>query len=184
MRLFFRPLMGLAVTAFVGLGTYGVATAPSAFAETHSNCVSFDSSGNITGVTPNCSETFHSPSGSSSNPGADPCNPTDTGTITMNNTQDVFHVTVNGAGDVWLTNTDSGTVSFVPDDSTMAGGSGHWTAWFGGSLNRNSAVLHSTFNIAVHLSDGTTLTSHETVHMSMSASGVQISFDKLVLTCG
>jgi hypothetical protein len=46
-------------------------------------------------------------------------------------------------------------------------------------LNRNNAVFHDTFNIHGTGSDGSTLTAHIIDHMSISASGVTLTFDKI-----
>jgi hypothetical protein len=178
-----RPLLGLMVAASVSVGAYAALPAMGAFAETHSNCATFDNNGNVVSVVPNCSQTIHAPSGASSSPSTDPCNGA-TGTATMNDIHDIFHVNVNGAGDVWITNTDNGTFTFVPDDPTMPSGSGQWSAWFGGSLNNQNTVLTSTFNLTVHLSDGSVVTNHEIMHVTFSASGPNFSFDKPVLSCG
>jgi hypothetical protein len=185
------PMLGFVVAASLSAGAYVALPATTASADTHMNCVTFDNEGNILSWVPNCTQTIHAPTGSNSNPSADPCNQADTGTLTMTDSHDTIHVTVNGKGDIGLTNTDGGPVTFTPDDPTMPSGSGQWTSWFGASLwfgasppkNLNS-VLHGTSNMTVYLSDGTVVTNHETLHMSFSASGVQISFDKSVLTCG
>jgi hypothetical protein len=147
--------------------------------------VTFGNQGNIVSVVPNCTETIHAPAGPSSSPSADPCNPADTGTLIMTDSHDTLHLTVNGAGDVWVTNTDGGPVTFTPDDPTMPSGTGQWTSWFGASLNSKIVILHSTFNMTVYLSDGTVVINHGTIHMSFTASGIpRFSFDKPVLTCG
>ena len=179
-----RRVLAALVVASGGAGAY-VGAAPSAAfaAETHSNCATFDNNGNILSVTPNCSETVHFASPPSSFPGANPCTG-DSGTVTINDDHSVFHVNVNGAGDLWLTGTDGGTTSFTADHPPAPSGSGTWTSWFGASMNSKSAVFHNTFNSTFHLSDGTTVTMHDTAHTTITATGVVISFDKPTLNCG
>lgn len=89
----------------------------------------------------------------------------------------VFHVAVNRNGD-WVTGTQTGTFVFTPVDTTQPSYAGHFTTWFGGSDNRQNAVEHSTFTVHGVGSDGSTLTFHDTMHVSVSASGVTVSFDK------
>jgi hypothetical protein len=86
-------------------------------------------------------------------------------TITYNG---VLHVTVNKAGAFALT----------PDDLTQPTYSGHFTTWFGDSDNRRNGVEHSTFTAHGTGSDGSTLRFHDTMHLSVSASGAVVSFDK------
>jgi hypothetical protein len=57
--------------------------------------------------------------------------------------------------------------------------SGHFAIWFGISDNLNNSVAHSTFNIAGTGSDGSTLTAHAVFHLSMSASGLVVFFDRM-----
>src|SRR5690348_13464178 len=45
----------------------------------------------------------------------------------------VFHITVNNAGDTWITNTQEAWFTLVPDTGTVTY-SGHFAAWFGASL--------------------------------------------------
>jgi len=97
-------------------------------------------------------------------------------TLTYN---DVFHITVNKAGDVWLTGTTAGTFSFTPFDLSRPSYTGHFASWFGASLNKNNYVFHDTFNVHGTGSDGSTLSFHMIDHMSVSASGVTLTFDKI-----
>jgi hypothetical protein len=98
-------------------------------------------------------------------------------TITFNA---VFHITVNQAGDGWETSTATGSFSFAPFDPSRPSYTGHFTDWFGGSFNMNNTVLHDTFNIRGTGSDGSAFSAHLIDHMSISASGVTLTFDKLV----
>jgi len=85
----------------------------------------------------------------------------------------VMHITVNTAGDVWLTSTQEGWFVFVPDDPTMPTFAGHFAVWFGLSDNNRNSVLHDTFNIRATATDGSgaTIAVHAVDHFSVSASG-------------
>jgi hypothetical protein len=82
----------------------------------------------------------------------------------------VFHITVNNAGDTWITTTQEEDFTFVPDVGTLTA-AGHFAVWFGVSLNNQNAVAHDTFNVHGTFSDGTSLTFHAVDHVSVSASG-------------
>jgi hypothetical protein len=110
-------------------------------------------------------------------PATNPCTG-DTGTLTLYITHQVFHINVNGAGDVWVTGTTNGQTTFVPDDPNAPSGTGHWTSWFGGSLNKNNSVLHDTFNLDVHFTNGQTVRFHMINHMSITPGGVSNTFSK------
>ena len=100
-------------------------------------------------------------------------------TITYNG---VLHFTVNKAGDFWATGTMTGTVTAVPLDASNPSFTGRFTTWFGESDNNQNFVDHSTFRLRLTGSDGSTITAHETVHLSSSASGLTVGFDKF--RCG
>ena len=100
-------------------------------------------------------------------------------TITYNG---VLHFTVNKAGDFWATGTMTGTVTAVPLDASNPSFTGRFTTWFGESDNKQNFVDHSTFTLHLTGSDGSTITAHETVHLSSSASGLTVGFDKF--RCG
>jgi hypothetical protein len=82
----------------------------------------------------------------------------------------VFHITINAAGDEWVTNTQEAWFNLVPDTGTVTY-TGHFAIWFGASLNRNNVVLHDIFNIHATGSDGSTLSINIVDHLSMSADG-------------
>ena len=173
--------LAILVLLFAPLGA--VAIPVTAGAETHGNCIQFDANGNIVpgSVVPSCTETFSQQGGQPSFMAAQDCsgNP---GTLEMDVTHQVFHVTVNGAGDIWLTGTTTGAASFTPD----AGGPaalGHWTSWFGGSLNRSSSVQHDTFNLILHTATGT-FQFHMINHMSITPGGIINQFSKSSNPCG
>ncbi len=82
----------------------------------------------------------------------------------------VFHITVNAAGDVWITNTQEAWFTLAPDTGTVTY-SGHFAVWFGVSLNNNNSVSHDAINVRATGSDGSTITINLVDHLSVSASG-------------
>ena len=144
-------------------------------AETHSNCATFDDQGNVVSVVPNCSETITGQGQPpQSFPTANPCNG-DPGTVTITANRWVFHVNVNGAGDVWVTGTTNGTISFTPDDPSRPSGSGPSTNWFGGSLNNRNMAMTDTFMSVLRSTDGHTITVHGVDHVTFNANGTVTS---------
>jgi hypothetical protein len=101
-----------------------------------------------------------------------------TGFLTLTSNA-VFHETVNTAGDDWFTSTQTGDFSFVSFDPAALSYTGHFETWFGGSFNQNNSVLHDTFHVHGTASDGSSLTAHMLDHMSISASGITLVFDKI-----
>jgi hypothetical protein len=91
----------------------------------------------------------------------------------------VFHITINAAGDEWVTTTQEAWFTLVPATGTVTY-SGHFATWFGASLNRSNAVFHDIFNIQATGSDGSTLSLNIVDHLSMSADG-QVN---LFMDCG
>jgi hypothetical protein len=106
------------------------------------------------------------------------------GTITATATNGVAHITTLANGTFWATATFQGTITFVPDNAADASASGHFATWFGDNGNLHNGTSTSTFNAVLFGSDGSRVNAHETFHMSTSASGGSITFDKMVLTCG
>lgn len=107
-------------------------------------------------------------------PSVNPCTG-EPGVITLDAKNAVAHVTTNANG-FWATFTAEGTATFAPTNGTPI--SGHFTIWDGenGNLQNGTATMTATVHI-----DGITM--HETAHMSVSASGITLSFDKSVLVC-
>jgi hypothetical protein len=143
--------------AVVSLGLVGLLAfaAPSAFAGGNG---AFTDTQNLHNVT----QTFHV----DAQCGA----PAGTVTATFNA---VMHITVNKAGDVWLTSTQEGWFVFVPDAAPVPTFAGHFAVWFGLSDNNRNSVLHDTFNVRATATDGSgaTLVIHAVDHFSVSASG-------------
>ena len=57
-----------------------------------------------------------------------------------------------------------------------------YRTWFGEADNKQNGVDHSTFTVHLTGSDGSTIKFHDTAHLSTSASGQMVAFDKPV--CG
>jgi hypothetical protein len=107
------------------------------------------------------------------------------GTATMV-TNSIVHVTVNGAGDVWITETATSHFTFVPNPPNATGApsyKGEFTFWFGESLNKNNLVVHEIGNVVVNGSDGSQITLHLVDHFSISASGAVNKFSIVGVTC-
>jgi hypothetical protein len=174
-----RRLVTVALFA-LALGLVG--SAPAVAAEVHVPFCGIDPV-TLTGGIPGCTFTQNVHGQVQTFPTNVPCvdpmtgPPTGILTITFNG---VFHVTVNGAGDVWVTSTSAGDFSFAPFPPRTVSYTGHFTTWFGASLNRNNGVFHDTFNVHGTGSDGSTLSAHFITHFSMSASGMTLVFDKFV----
>lgn len=174
----------LLVAALFTVGWGLVAAAPAGAAEVHVPFCNVDPI-TLTGGIPGCSFTQNVHGQVQTFPTSVPCidapSPpgpaTGTLTITFNA---VFHVTVNQAGDLWITSTQEGDFSFTPFDPSRPSYTGHFATWFGASLNKNNAVFHDTFNVHGTGSDGSALTAHFVNHVSMSASGMTLVFDKIV----
>lgn len=154
-----------------------------AAAETHSNCYTFDSSGNIVPLTPNCSQTIAVQGGDPLQlPMPNPCTG-DPGTLTLDVKHQNFHVNVNGALDMWVTGTQNGAATFTSSD----GGpdyAGHNTQWFGEQLNRQNASAGDTINVQLTDPAGDTVTFHENDHMTITPAGAVVQFSNIVVTCG
>ncbi len=98
----------------------------------------------------------------------------------------VFHVTKltsgQGAGTLWATGTFTGNFVFTPDNVTQPSYTGYFTTWFGDNNNLHNGTETETMSIHGTGSDGSTLQFHEVAHMSVSATGTTIFFDRP--TCG
>ena len=171
-------MRGIALVGMLACaGALAVAAGPkdARAAETHSNCATFDNQGNILSVTPSCTETIQSDGGPpQSMPAIDPCTG-DTGTLTILTRRSMFHVTVNGAGDVWVTGSQNGTVTFTPDNPSAPSGSGPWASWFGGSQNNRSSVMHDTFHAEIQLTNGQKVSVHMVDHVTINGTGTVTS---------
>src|SRR6266487_3064057 len=90
----------------------------------------------------------------------------------------IFHVTTLANGTYWATFTQTGTFSFVPFDSSQPSFTGHFTVWDGDNWNNRNTTETATFTVHGIGSDGSTLRFHETEHVSSSATGITVSFDR------
>jgi hypothetical protein len=116
---------------------------------------------------------------------ADPCNPSDTGTLTAVSANEVFHATAQADGTFRVTETDEGTVTFTPDNPADASASGHFTAWIGESSNNKNDVQHDTSNFNLQASDGSHVVVHMIDHISTIALGQSTAnFSVQNVTCG
>ena len=97
----------------------------------------------------------------------------------------VEHVTINKAQDGWFTMTFTGTATLTayPPSSVTSDGNGNFTItgppdanvqpftgklteWFGGSFNKQSSVIHSTFFFSGAAANGKTFSIHNVGHFS------------------
>ena len=127
-------------------------------------------------------QTFHN--ATDSFPAVNPCSgASGNATLTYNG---VFHVTTltsgQGAGTFWATGTMTGDFVFAPDNATQPTYTGHFASWFGDNDNLRNGTETSTFNLHGVGSDGSSLKFHEVAHLSISATGITVFFDKP--TCG
>ncbi len=120
-------------------------------------------------------QTFHN--ATQSFPVLNPCSGAPgTVTITYNG---VFHVTMDTTtGTGHFTTTTAGNFVLVPDDQTQPTYTGHFAIWDGANQNIQNFAATETFNLQGTGSDGSVLKFHEVAHLSFSATGVTISFDK------
>ncbi len=107
------------------------------------------------------------------------------------NTESVFHMTyftAPGANEFWFTGTDVDTASTSPDPANGVTYSGHGADWFGGSLNQNNTVMGSTFNLQLTGTDGSRISAHFLMHITVASFGpppvVTSSINVARVTCG
>jgi hypothetical protein len=89
----------------------------------------------------------------------------------------VEHMTINNAGDFWITATLEGSAT-VPGTTF----SGHATAWFGVENNARNFVNHFTANAVGTLADGTSVRIHQQGQFTVNAQGV-ITVNHVTVTC-
>jgi hypothetical protein len=123
-------------------------------------------------------QTFHNATDTS--PSANPCSGAPaTLTLTYNG---VFHATQltsgQGAGTFWATGTMTGAFLLTPDDAAQPTYTGHFATWFGDNNNLHNGTETSTLSAHGTGSDGSTLRFHEVAHLSISATGMTVFFDK------
>jgi hypothetical protein len=109
-----------------------------------------------------------------------PCtNEPGTVTLTYNG---IFHATEltsgQGAGTFWATGTMTGDFVIEPNDATQPSYTGHFATWFGDNNNLHNGTETSILSVHGTGSDGSTLRFHDVAHLSVSASGMTVFFDK------
>jgi len=125
-------------------------------------------------------QTFHN--ATQSFPSPNPCTGA-LGTLTLTE-NGVAHFTFLtsgvGAGTGWGTFTATGTLVFAQVDGVIF--TGHFTAWDGQNFNLQNFAATSILVVHATGTDGSSLTFRDVFHISVSASGITLSFDKP--TCG
>jgi hypothetical protein len=106
-----------------------------------------------------------------------------TATITFNA---VMHVTVltsgPGAGDTHMIGSETGDGVLTPTDPALPTYSGHFTSRFDDNDTLHNRTDTAILTIHATGTDGSTLAFHLVQHVSVSATGVTVSFD--TLRCG
>jgi hypothetical protein len=115
------------------------------------------------------------------NPGElNPCTGA-TGTI-VDDEQDVFHVTSLADG-THMTGHSTVSVTFTPDDPGEVAYEGHETFAFSESSSSRSFVTTMTNHVRVRGADGTFVTLREVEHLSVTPTGVTVTFDRPTFAC-
>jgi hypothetical protein len=122
-------------------------------------------------------------SGTDSFPDVNPCTGA-TGTLTST-FKGVTHVTALPDGSFHDTTTITDRITFVPDDPSQPTYTGKSTTWFGANLNsQNNFTATFTTRFMVKGSDGSRITGHLVVHVTLHADGtVTAEFEKGRVTC-
>ena len=116
------------------------------------------------------------------NPGeTNPCTGA-TGTV-VDEEQDVFHITTLADGTLELSGHSTTAVSFVPDDPSGVVYSGHETSNFSATGSGDTFTTTFTTQLRVRGSDGSFLTFREVAHLTVTASGVKVAFDRPMMLC-
>jgi hypothetical protein len=116
-------------------------------------------------------------------------NPGETNTCTgaigtiIDDEQDVFHITTLADGTLHLTGHSTVTVTFAPDDPEQVAYAGHETFAFTESSQSRNFVTTTTSHVRVKGTDGTYVTVREIAHLTVSPTGVTVSFDRPTFIC-
>jgi hypothetical protein len=98
-------------------------------------------------------------------------------TITYNGVAHATFLTSGvGAGTGWVTFTATGAFTFAGADGVNF--AGQFTAWNGANFNLENFAATGILHVNGTGSDGSSLKFHDVFHMSVSASGITLSFDK------
>jgi hypothetical protein len=92
------------------------------------------------------------------------------GTLEVTIENGMFHITVDAAGDFWITTTIEGTFTFIAAPSGTVF-NGHFMNWFGVEANNLNFVNLGNLTFVGTTSAGSTLSLHLVFHMSVSAAG-------------
>jgi hypothetical protein len=115
------------------------------------------------------------------NPGqTNPCTGT-TGTI-VDDEQDVFHVTSLADGTLELSGHNTTTVSFLPDDPNGVAYSGHETSNFSATGGGAVATTFTT-QLRVRGSDGSFVVFRDVGHLTVTAAGMKVEFERPTMLC-
>ncbi len=96
----------------------------------------------------------------------------------------VINLTDLGDGTVHRTTTTTGTVTFVPEDSSQASFSGHLAESLSEITNPNNAIETNAENVVVYGSDGSLGKQHLLIHHTVNANGTVTSSIEIVeFTC-
>ena len=93
----------------------------------------------------------------------------------------VLHMTVNNAGDSWITGTVEGPATIV-DGGGNTLFTGHAAAWFGSEDNAQNNVQHFTANAVGTLANGTSLRIHQEGQFAVNARGLP-TVTRVNVTC-
>jgi hypothetical protein len=121
-------------------------------------------------------------SGTDSRASANPCSGAP-GTLTIV-FSGVMHTTDLDDGTLHVTGTMTGTVTFVPDDPSQPGFTGHLAGQFDENVNSSNSTITMAENVVLHGSDGSLGKAHTLFHLTVNANGtVTSSIDVDQLTC-
>jgi hypothetical protein len=96
-----------------------------------------------------------------------------------------IHVTTQADGNSWATGTGNGAVTFTPLEPGGVSYSGHFTQWFGESINNKNEVGHGTATFVLTGTDGSTVHLHMLGHFSTNAKGeVKVETEVKDVRCG
>jgi hypothetical protein len=88
----------------------------------------------------------------------------------------VIHTTSLEDGTFHVGVTTTGTVTFVPDDPSQTGFTGHLAEWFGKNVNSRNYTITNAENVILHGSDGSLGKQHILMHLTVNANGTVTSF--------
>lgn len=113
---------------------------------------------------------------------ANPCTGA-TGTI-VDDEQDLFHVTELADGTLELSIHNTTAVTFLPDDPNGVAYNGRETSDF--TATGGAGTLSTTFttHLRVRGSDGSFVTFADVAHVTATAAGVTVAFDRPAMACG